>query len=152
MRRWCLPAIEPYDQKSMAQQGKRKKNRREHRKNVAAARTGKKHSEETKAKIAFTKKLTASMTPHERLLHHQHRSGTHARYRRVATAQWHLDLEKCIEIGDRELYEDVRRSHGWKKFRKKFDPESRVSDGFGLINGTNLSRVWWGPKRIEESQ
>jgi len=118
----------------------------EHKAKIALGRTGKHHSEETKAKIAASRKATASMTPQQRETLRRKRSGENKRWYRLCTKQMHADLLVALGIPDLALYRDVLRSQGWRRFREIFDPEGRVSDGFAR------GRVWWALKKVNDGQ
>lgn len=92
---------------------------------IAAAMTGRKHTEATKAKLRAAR---AKRPP----LMEAARAATRARHAaasKVRIDQWRRDKYAALRMKARALFEDVKRSEGWRNKRKLFDKSGKVSDG-----------------------
>jgi hypothetical protein len=89
---------------------------------------GKLHTEEAKEKIRQSRKAQAARSPEEKLadLKREVRAAKkEADMLRID--QWKEDMAVAFELGDMDLWEDIRRSQGWNLGRRVACPQ--VSDG-----------------------
>jgi hypothetical protein len=111
---------------------------------VADALRGRPRSEETKRRIAETMARTRGMTKVEKWHYYRSRTREHKKDARRATEQKRVDMFTALLIKNVELYHDVKRSQGFRRNRKVFDPTGRVSDGYGQ------GRVWWPMVEVKD--
>jgi hypothetical protein len=138
--------------------GERARPTAQHRARVARARAGKKHSPETRAKISAALKGRPKTPEHRAAAAEARRAAAEKtvaeraaetadrrrrRWGKMRFRQWHLDRLKALQAGDMELYQDVKRSYGWRWKRKIFRlwAERRVSCGFSGWRG----EILWDP-------
>jgi hypothetical protein len=124
----------------MARAARGRKHSPETKAKIAAARLGRRHTPETIAKITAKRRARRAETVEECRARNerQWRATSKAQHR-----QWKLDVATAYRIGDQALLMDVVRSRGAWEYRKIHHPE--VSDG--ERDGTI---VWGFPRNLEE--
>lgn len=112
---------------------------------MSASRTGKKHSPETIAKLTEIRRARELLTDEQKAAAKAKKEELAWRkWDEIRRKRWRADQRTAFRLGNKELFDDVTQSWGWR-FRRTILDYPGVSNGYCKKSG----RILWPHKKID---